>query len=54
MVDKTAEEDESGDEVKLTVIEPAPKPTPVGVGASDGGEEPAEQPPETDAPAEDE
>jgi len=25
-------------EVKLTVIEPAPKPTPVGVGASDGEE----------------
>ena len=29
----------SGDgEVKLTVIEPAPKPTPVGVGGGDGGE----------------
>ena len=26
-------------EVKLTVIEPAPKPTPVGVGAEGGGGE---------------
>jgi ATP-dependent Clp protease ATP-binding subunit ClpC len=54
MVDKPGEDDESGDEVKLTVIEPAPKPTPVGVGASDGGEEPAAEQPEPDRPAEDE
>jgi ATP-dependent Clp protease ATP-binding subunit ClpC len=53
MVDKSGEEGEASDEVKLTVIEPAPKPTPVGVGA-DGGEEPTEPPPESDAPAEDE
>jgi ATP-dependent Clp protease ATP-binding subunit ClpC len=37
---------ETGDEgdVKLTVIQPAPKPTPVGVGASDGGEEGSVEP----------
>src|SRR5437588_480812 len=48
IVDKL-ESGESGEEgeVKLTVIEPAPKPTPVGVGATDGPEE-SEQ--ETDAP----
>ncbi len=40
-------EDGSDGEVKLTVIEPAPKPTPVGVGATDGPEEPA---PESDSP----
>ena len=42
MVDWQAGEDgaePSADaEVKLTVIEPAPKPTPVGVGADGGGE----------------
>jgi ATP-dependent Clp protease ATP-binding subunit ClpC len=31
--------DEGTDEVRLTVIEPAPKPTPVGVGATEGSEE---------------
>jgi hypothetical protein len=36
------------------VIEPAPKPTPVGVGAADGGEEPEKEPVEPDAPAQDE
>ncbi len=43
------EDGASQDDVKLTVIEPAPKPTPVGVGATDGPseEEPA---PETDSP----
>jgi hypothetical protein len=39
-------------EVKLTVIEPAPKPTPVGVGAEggpgEGGEEPADAPGDAD------
>jgi ATP-dependent Clp protease ATP-binding subunit ClpC len=30
------------DDVKLSVIEPAPKPTPVGVGAEGGGDEPGE------------
>src|SRR5581483_9064669 len=48
MVDKPTED--SGpekEEVKLTVIEPAPRPTPVGVGAADGSEE---SEPEGDAP----
>ncbi len=55
LVDKPAEDGgEDSDEVKLTVIEPAPKPTPVGVGATDGPEEPEaqsdtpEDPPETE------
>jgi ATP-dependent Clp protease ATP-binding subunit ClpC len=43
-------------DVKLTVVEPAPKPTPVGVGASDGGssegDEPADRDPDApDAPS---
>jgi ATP-dependent Clp protease ATP-binding subunit ClpC len=38
MVDKPGEESEE-DDVKLTVIEPAPKPTPVGVGATEGSED---------------
>jgi ATP-dependent Clp protease ATP-binding subunit ClpC len=49
VVDTPAAEDgaaEGEPEVKLTVIEPAPKPTPVGVGAeggaADGGEEPGD------------
>jgi ATP-dependent Clp protease ATP-binding subunit ClpC len=48
-------QDGSGEEdVKLSVVEPAPKPTPVGVGA-DGGSEPEESgdstaPPAPDAP----
>jgi ATP-dependent Clp protease ATP-binding subunit ClpC len=46
MVEKPGEEGDE-DEVKLTVIEPAPKPTPVGVGATDGSED-AE--PQADAP----
>ena len=32
------------------MIEPAPKPTPVGVGA-DGGEEPEQEPAAPDAPS---
>jgi ATP-dependent Clp protease ATP-binding subunit ClpC len=48
LVDKPAEtEDGSDGEVKLTVIEPSPKPTPVGVGATDG---PEESPPESESP----
>jgi ATP-dependent Clp protease ATP-binding subunit ClpC len=46
----------SDGDVKLTVIEPAPKPTPVAVGAGEGGEgveEPGpEEPAGTDEPAE--
>jgi hypothetical protein len=32
------------------VIQPAPKPTPVGVGAADGGEETAPEPPADENP----
>ncbi len=58
MVGTTSEDGagEGADEVKLTVIEPAPKPTPVAVGAgegSEGGEEPGpDEPAVTDAPTE--
>ena len=55
MVDKPSGSEDGGEpseEVKLTVIEPAPQPTPVGVGAQDGGEEDTPEPPEPDAPAE--
>jgi ATP-dependent Clp protease ATP-binding subunit ClpC len=59
MVDKVSPEDgsEGADEVKLTVIEPAPQPTPVAVGAEggEGGEEAgAETPPGPADPAESE
>src|SRR5689334_15207614 len=48
MVDKPSEDGgPENEEVKLTVIEPAPRPTPVGVGAADGSEE---SEPEGDAP----
>src|SRR5256884_2504469 len=42
-----------GEEVKLTVIEPKPAPTPVGVGAEGGGEPdaPADDAPVLDEPA---
>jgi ATP-dependent Clp protease ATP-binding subunit ClpC len=40
LVEPAPADDPEEREVKLSVIEPAPKPTPVGVGASDGGEEP--------------
>jgi ATP-dependent Clp protease ATP-binding subunit ClpC len=43
LVDAPAEGAES-DEVRLTVIEPAPKPTPVGVGAEGGPSEGDEAP----------
>jgi ATP-dependent Clp protease ATP-binding subunit ClpC len=42
--------DSEEDDVKLSVIEPAPKPTPVGVGAEGGSDEDAETSPD-DAPA---
>ena len=51
---------EGGGEVRLTVIEPAPKPTPVAVGAEsgdgEGGQEAGgpEEPARTDEPAESE
>jgi ATP-dependent Clp protease ATP-binding subunit ClpC len=56
-VDAPSEEDGSESDVKLTVVEPAPKPTPVGVGAEGGDSEGAEtpepnQPPEAPAPSE--
>jgi ATP-dependent Clp protease ATP-binding subunit ClpC len=51
MVEKPGEDEDSPDEVKLTVIEPAPQPTPVGVGAQEGGEEPEQEQPEQDAPS---
>jgi ATP-dependent Clp protease ATP-binding subunit ClpC len=52
MVEKPSEDGgEPGEEVKLTVIEPAPKPTPVGVGAQDAGEESEQEQPEQDAPS---
>jgi ATP-dependent Clp protease ATP-binding subunit ClpC len=38
-------------EVKLTVIEPAPKPQPVAVGAGEGGEGAGEEPDTPDEPA---
>src|SRR5207248_3083229 len=41
-------------DVKLTIIEPAPRPTPVGVGAQDGGEEPQAESEEPDGPAQNE
>jgi ATP-dependent Clp protease ATP-binding subunit ClpC len=54
LVEKPAEpqagaESSDGD-VKLTVIEPAPKPTPVGVGAADGAEEPEQESDSPEAP----
>jgi ATP-dependent Clp protease ATP-binding subunit ClpC len=56
LVEPVAPEDPDDREVKLTIIEPAPKPTPVGVGADggsgDGGEDgPAEEPTATDGPS---
>ncbi len=54
MVDWPAGQDadgkEGGGDVKLTVIEPAPKPQPVAVGAGEGGEGGSEEP-EPDQPA---
>jgi ATP-dependent Clp protease ATP-binding subunit ClpC len=51
MVEKPGADEDSPDEVKLTVIEPAPQPTPVGVGAQEGGEESEQEQPEQDAPS---
>jgi ATP-dependent Clp protease ATP-binding subunit ClpC len=53
LVEPAPDGDAEEPEVKLSVIEPAPKPTPVGVGA-EGGEEPAEEdpaPPDEKEPA---
>jgi ATP-dependent Clp protease ATP-binding subunit ClpC len=38
LVEPAAEQDD-GQDVRLSIIEPAPKPTPVGVGAEGGSEE---------------
>src|SRR5205807_3543235 len=43
LVEPAPENDTDEREVTLSVIEPAPKPTPVGVGA-EGGEQPSEDP----------
>jgi ATP-dependent Clp protease ATP-binding subunit ClpC len=58
MVEPAPPDDPEEREVKLTVLEPAPKPTPVGVGAEGGGEEPedgdngpASEPTAADGPA---
>ncbi len=56
LVEPVAPEDPNDREVKLTIIEPTPKPTPVGVGADggsgDGGEDgPAEEPAASDGPS---
>src|SRR5439155_11605682 len=48
--DGEAKEDGADPEVKLTVIEPAPKPTPVGVGAEGGPGEGGGETPEDDVP----
>ncbi len=37
-VDTPSEDSEAGDDVRLTLIQPRPKPTPVGVGAEGSGE----------------
>jgi ATP-dependent Clp protease ATP-binding subunit ClpC len=50
LVEPAPPEDPEEREVKLSVIQPAPKPTPVGVGAADGGEETAPEPPADDNP----
>jgi ATP-dependent Clp protease ATP-binding subunit ClpC len=56
MVDAPTSEDGDGKkegdpEIKLTVIEPAPKPQPVAVGAGEGGEGGSEEPDVPDEPA---
>ena len=52
LVEPAPPEDPEEREVKLSVIEPAPKPTPVGVGAQDGGEGDDEPEAGSDAPEE--
>jgi ATP-dependent Clp protease ATP-binding subunit ClpC len=58
MVEPAAPDDPDDREVVLTVVEPAPKPTPVGVGADGGVDEDAtagsedSEPAAPDAPAE--
>jgi ATP-dependent Clp protease ATP-binding subunit ClpC len=57
LVEPAGPDDPEDREVKLSVIEPAPKPTPVGVGADGGtgadepGEPSPEEPAAADAPA---
>jgi hypothetical protein len=51
LVEPAAEQESQEPDVKLTVIEPAPKPTPVGVGASDGGHEDEPTAADPDPPA---
>jgi ATP-dependent Clp protease ATP-binding subunit ClpC len=57
LVEPVSEPDPQEREVKLTVIEPAPQPTPVAVGAEgggsgeDGGDEAPQDPPPSDAPS---
>jgi ATP-dependent Clp protease ATP-binding subunit ClpC len=53
MVEKPGEDETAAGEdveVRLTVIEPAPKPTPVGVGATESSEEPAQDGESSEAP----
>jgi ATP-dependent Clp protease ATP-binding subunit ClpC len=50
LVEPAARQDTKERDVKLSIIEPAPKPTPVGVGAEGGGEE--EKPSEAGEPGE--
>jgi ATP-dependent Clp protease ATP-binding subunit ClpC len=50
LVEPAARQDTKERDVKLSIIEPAPKPTPVGVGAEGGGEE--EKPGEAGEPGE--
>jgi hypothetical protein len=58
LVEPAPPEDPEEREVMLSIIEPAPKPTPVGVGAAEGGEEDGdaggEDPEQADAPSDDE
>jgi ATP-dependent Clp protease ATP-binding subunit ClpC len=52
LVEPAGPEDD-GQEVRLSIIEPAPKPTPVGVGAEGRGEDEGDQPPaDADQPPE--
>jgi ATP-dependent Clp protease ATP-binding subunit ClpC len=44
LVEPATPEDPDGREVTLSVLEPAPKPTPVGVGAEGGGEDEGTEP----------
>jgi ATP-dependent Clp protease ATP-binding subunit ClpC len=52
LVEPAPQDDPEEREVKLSVIEPAPRPTPVGVGAADGGDEEAQVEPPAEEAAE--